>query len=287
MNAFSRFFGFVLITFLCYNIDAQVISGSLGDFQMDETELYTMTKQMSQFISRFNYEEDQYGTKIDPKSPDYHNAAKRKTVLPLLFDMENPRTAGSLRDFFVDDLTKNNSQFFQFLGGKWYSEVSAKFIWKGNTVDVSLIMAIEKEGLGSKWVISNVFFNEFQQYFPQGELAEKEKHFLHPMSHELDFMNIYKAFNDPQIIDYYASTDYQPDYLTLFFYEIKKGNLKFDHVENVKFHVLQINNWYFEVSWFNRTGYNSGWLISNLMYINEEERQTLLKIYQPSIQQTK
>ncbi len=287
MKVLSRFFGVLLILASAYRIDAQFIAGSLGDFQMDETELYTMTKQMSQFISRFNYEEDQYGTKINPNNPDYHNADKRKTVLPLLFDMENPRTAGSLRDFFVDDLTKNNSQFFQFLGGKWFSEVSAKFIWKGNTVDVSLIMAIEKEGLGSKWVISNVFFNEFQQYFPQGELAEKEKHFLHPMSHELDFMNIYKAFNNPQIIDYYASTNYRPDYLTLFFYEIKKGNLKFDHVESVKFHVLQIDNWYFEVSWFNRAGYNSGWLISNLMYINEEERQTLLKIYQPSIQQTK
>lgn len=287
MKGFSRFFGFVLITVLCYSIDAQVIGGSLGDFQMDETELYTMTKQMSQFISRFNYEEDQYGNKIDPKNPDYHNVAKRKTVLPLLFDMDNPRTAGSLRDYFVEDLTQKNSQYLQFLGGKWYSEVSAKFIWNGKTVDISLIMAIEKDGLGSKWVISNVFFSEFQKYFPQGELAEREKHFLHPMSHELDFMNIYKAFNDPQIIDYYASTNYQPDYLTLFFYEIKRGNLKFDHVDSVKFHILQIDNWYFEVSWFNRSGYNSGWLISNLVYVNNKEKETLLKIYQPTIQQIK
>ena len=112
-------------------------------------------------------------------------------------------------------------------------------------------------------------------------MAEREKHFLHPMSHELDFMNIYKIFNDPQVIEYYASTSYQPDYLTLFFYEIKQGNLKFDHVENVKFHVFQIKNWYFEVSWFNRSGYNSGWLISNLVYLKDEEKEALLKLYQP------
>ena len=270
----------VLMLALCFKVDAQVI-GNLGDVQVDEREFYTMTKQMGQFIHRFNYEEDQYGNRLYPNDKDYRSAAKRKDAIALLFDLENPRTSGTLRDYFIEDLTKNN-QFMEFLGGNWYSEISAKFKWKGQVVDISLIMALEKDGLGSKWVITNVFFSEFQKYFPQGELAEREKHFLHPMSHELDFMNIYKIFNDPQTVEYYASTDYHPDYLTLFFYEIKQGNLKFDHVESVKFHVFQIKNWYFEVSWFNRSGYNSGWLISNLVYIKENEKEALLKIYQPN-----
>ena len=270
----------VLMLALCFKVDAQ-ITGNLGDVQVDEREFYTMTKQMGQFINRFNYEEDPYGKKLSPNDKDYRNPQKRKDALALLFDLNNPRTSGSLRDFFVEDLTKNNNQFMEFLGGNWFSEVSAKFKWKGQEVDISLIMALEKEGLGSKWVISNVFFSEFQKYFPQGERAEREKHFLHPMSHELDFMNIYKIFNDPQVVEYYASTEFQPDYLTLFFYEIKQGNLKFDHVESVKFHVFQIKNWYYEVSWFNRSGYNSGWLISNLVYLKDNEKEALLKIYQP------
>ena len=271
----------VILLALCFKANAQVL-GNLGDVQVDEREFYTMTKQMGQFINRFNYEEDQYGKKLSVNDKDYRNAKKRKDALALLFDLENPRTSGSLRDFFIEDLTKNNNQFMEFLGGNWFSEVSAKFKWKGKDVDISLIMTLEKDGLGSKWVITNVFFSEFQKYFPQGEMAEREKHFLHPMSHELDFMNIYKIFNDPQTVEYYASTDYHPDYLTLFFYEIKQGNLKFDHVESVKFHVFQIKNWYFEVSWFNRSGYNSGWLISNLVYIKENEKEALLKIYQPN-----
>lgn len=271
----------VLMLALCFKVDAQVI-GNLGDVQVDEREFYTMTKQMGQFIHRFNYEEDQYGNRLYPGDKDYRNAAKRKDAIALLFDLENPRTSGTLRNYFIDDLTKNNNQFMEFLGGDWYSEISAKFKWKGQMVDISMIMALEKDGLGSKWVITNVFFSEFQKYFPQGELAEREKHFLHPMSHELDFMNIYKIFNDPQTVEYYASTDYHPDYLTLFFYEIKQGNLKFDHVESVKFHVFQIKNWYFEVSWLNRSGYNSGWLISNLIYLKENEKEALIKIYQPN-----
>lgn len=269
----------VFMLALCFTAKAQVI-GDLGDVQMDERELYTMTKQMGQFIHRFNYEEDQYGKRLYPTDQDYRSTEKRRNVLPLLFDLENPRTSGDHRNYFIEDLIKNN-QYFEFLGGEWYSEVSAKFKWKGKEVDVSMILTLEQDRDGSKWVVTNVFFSEFQKLFPQGELTDKEKHFLHPMSHELDFMNIYKIFNDTQIIEYYASNEYHPDYLTLFFYEIKLGNLKFDRVESVKFHVFQIQNWYFEVSWFNRSGYNSGWLISNLHYLKQEEKEALIKLYQP------
>lgn len=275
----------LFVALICVNVLKSQTYSNLGDVQTDERGLYTMTKQMSQFMSRFNYEEDQYGNKIHPDSADYRNKENRKIILPLLFDMENPRTNGSLRDFFIDDLTKDDSNYFEFLGGKWYSEVSATFKWKGQSVDISMIFAIEKENLGSKWVLTNVFFSEFSKLFPKGDIAEQQKHFLHPMSHELDFMNIYKVFKTPECIEYYASESYSTDYLSIFFYEIKQGNLVFEKVNNEKFHVFQIDNWYFEVSWFNRAGYNTGWLISNLVYLKDEEKNELLKYYQPNINQ--
>ena len=227
---------------------------TIGDFKMDETELYAMTKQMGQFMRRFNYEEDQFGFKLNPKDPNYR---------------------------FIEDVTKGDSTYMTFLGGNWFSEVSCTFKYNGKPVNVMLFLAVEKEGLGSKWVLTNVYFSEFNKLFPNGELAEKEKHFLHPMSHELDFMNIYKAFQHPEVIEYYASKEYYPDYLTLFFYEIKNGRLVFQQVDSVKFHVLQIKDWYFEVSWFNRSGMNSGWLMSNVVYMPEKEKTNLIKFYQP------
>ena len=282
MRKFFFIFAFVFLCLMIKTSNAQVYT-NLGDVQTDERAFYTMTKQMSQLMSRFNYEEDQYGKKIHTDSADYRNKEKRKTVLPLLFDNESPRTNGSLRDFFIADLTEKDSNYFEFLGGKWYSEVSATFKWKGKSVDVSMIFAIEQENLGSKWVLTNVYFAEFSKLFPKGDIAEQQKHFLHPMSHELDFMNIYKVFKTPECVEYYASESYSTDYLTLFFYEIKNGNLVFEKVNNEKFHVFQIDNWYFEVSWFNRSGYNTGWLISNLIFLKDDEKEELLKFYQPNI----
>ena len=254
---------------------------SIGDVQMDEANLYAMTKQMGQFIRRFNYEEDQFGNQINPNDPSYRNTEKRRQSMAILFDQQTYGSQPDLQRYFIEDVTANDSTFMTFLGGRWYSEVSAAFKYKGKNVSIIMILGVEKEGLGSKWVLNNIYFSEFNKLFPTGEIAEKEKHFLHPMSHELDFMNIYKIFKEPEVIEYYASKRFEPDYLTLFFYEIKKGNLVFQEVESVKFHVFQIKDWYFEVSWFNRMGSNSGWLISNLIYIPEKEKKDLIKFYEP------
>jgi len=269
-----------LVLALCFGI-LPMRAQSIGDVQMDEANLYAMTKQMGQFIRRFNYEEDQFGNQINPKDPSYRNTEKRRQSLAILFDQQTYGSQPDLQRYFIEDVTSNDSTFMTFLGGRWYSEVSASFKYKGKNVSIIMILGVEKEGLGSKWVLNNIYFSEFNKLFPTGEIAEREKHFLHPMSHELDFMNIYKIFKEPEVIEYYASKNFEPDYLTLFFYEIKKGNLVFQEVESVKFHVFQIKDWYFEVSWFNRMGSNSGWLISNLIYISEKEKKDLIKFYEP------
>ena len=271
----------LLVLLLLSSMAMPVLAQSIGNFQMDESNLYAMTKQMGQFIRRFNYEEDQFGYKINPKDPAYHNRQKRQQSLSILFDQETYGSQPDLQRFFIEDVTADDSTFMTFLGGRWYSEVSATFKYKGREVSLIMILGVEKEGLGSKWVLNNIYFSEFNKLFPTGEMAEKEKHFLHPMSHELDFMNIYKIFKEPEIIEYYASKNFEPDYLTLFFYEVKKGNLIFQNVDSVKFHVFQIKDWYFEVSWSNRNGSNAGWLISNLIYLPEKEKKDLIKFYEP------
>lgn len=277
-----RFRGIVfLLLLLLYGFSSSGQNRQLGNYILDETELYAMTKQMSQFFSRFNSEEDQFGKKHHPASANWRNNEIRRKILPLLFDQQNQRTAGRLRDYFLDDLTAGNGLYLEFLGGGWYAEVSSTFEFQGKQVPISLILKIQRSGLGSKWVLTSVYFSQFNKMFPVGEIAEKEKHFLHPMSHELDFMNIYKAFRQPDVIEYYASDDFYPNYLSIFFYEVKLGRMKFVRVESLKFHFFQIPNWYFEVSWFNRAGMNSGWLISNLIYIKEDEKKPLLKFYEP------
>lgn len=243
--------------------------------------LFTMNKQVNQFVRRFNMEEDQMGKRLSPGDKEYHNTALRRKLLPLMFDMQNPRTSGKLKTYFIDDVTNpNHPVYLNFLDKNWYAEVSATFRDnKGEEVNLILFLTVEKEGMGSKWIISNVYDTDFHALFPKETEAGHMKYFLHPQSHEIDFMNLNKALDDPKHIEYYAATDYHPDYLTLFFYLMKKGKLHFEQINSVKFHFLQIKNWYFELKYFNREDNNSGWLISDLKYISDKEKANIIRFY--------
>jgi hypothetical protein len=140
-------------------------------------------------------------------------------------------------------------------------------------------MKLEKQNLGYKWVFSNVYFDKFAKIFNHAGDTTNNKLILHPLSHEVDFMNINKVFRDEENIDYYLENRYVPDQLALFVDEVKSGNLKFESVNNVKFHFFQVPNWYFEVIYFNRNEMNSGWLISNLLHVTDIEKKELIRNY--------
>jgi hypothetical protein len=278
MNKLQKIFLGFLLLIISGQVPAQ--TGSFGNFSEDETVLYAMNKQVGQFIRRFNMEENPSGKRLSENDKNYHNNKLRKQMLPHMFDTYNPRTSGKLQQYFIDDVTdKNHPVYLEFLDKNWYAEVSATFTANGQEVNIILFLTLEKENLGSKWIISNVYYSYFPHLFPYTDDSVHQLYFLHPQSHELDFMNLHKALEDPAHIQLYASDDYRPDYLTLFFYQMKTGQLKFEHIDSVKFHFFQIKNWYFELSYFNRNDTNSGWLISNLKFVNEEDKKELIKSF--------
>jgi hypothetical protein len=264
-------FTFIVLCISSYHLQAQLV----GD-KDDESKLYAQTKQVNQFIRRFNGEEDEKGDRYYAKDKLYRNEKLRKKYLGILFDASNNGINNDLKVQFAKDvLDKAQPAILDFHGGNWFSEVHTTFTMNGKNQTVILFMELEKDHLGSKWVISRVHADMFDPYFKRD--TSKVGKFIHPLSHELDFMNLRKAFANSDSVVQFASKRYIPDHLSLFLYEIKRGNLKFKTVEEVKFHFFQINGWYFELSQFNRPGYNTGWLISNLVKVNNETEKNLLR----------
>ncbi len=264
------FLSFILV--VCHFSSAQNVSNYLGD----EKFMYAETKQVNQFFRRFNCEEDLSGKRIYEDNPDYQDPEKRQHYISLLFDDQNTDMDKSLKESFIRDVTESNPpKLLDFYGGRWFAEVHARFKYNGVSKTAVLFLGLEKENLGIKWVITNVYFYPFTKLFYTDSSATHK--FLHPMSHELDFMNLIKVFKDKKDVEYYFDEDYKPDFRTLFLYEVKSGELVFETVESVKFHFFQIKGWYFELSEFNRNSYNSGWLISNLTQIPEDQKDELLK----------
>ncbi len=265
-------FAIVFITLL-ENTSAQIIS---NNGQEDETTLYASTKQVNQFIRRFNGEEDLHGVRLYPKDKKYRDPSLRKSYLINLFDSENSNLKAQKDEFITCVNSSGKPQFFDFYGENWLAEVSSKFLYNGKEQDVVMFFKLEKETGGYKWSFANVYASFFEQEFNTSPPTETK--FIHPMSHEIDFMSLDKIFEfNHKQIEHYAYKNFAPDYLSLFFHEVKKGNLVYQSVTDVKFHNFQIENWYFEMQYFNRKGDNTGWLISNLIKIPEKDKASLIK----------
>jgi len=265
-----RFMVLLLIAFLP-SLHAQLVTD-----MDDESKLYAQTKQVNQFFRRFNGEEDEKGNRYYSYDKQYRSAKLRKKYLGILFDETNNGISPSLKTEFARRiLDDKDSGILDFHGQNWFAEVQAVFTMNGKDQPITLFMELERNHLGYKWVIQKVYANMFEVYFKRD--TSKVGQFLHPLSHELDFMNLRKAFLDKDSVNQFTGRQFIPDQLSVFLYEIKKGNLKFKSVTEVKFHFFQISGWYFELSEFNRPGYNTGWLISNLVKLNSEADKALLR----------
>jgi hypothetical protein len=263
----------LIIIFLSHSLHAQLV-----DEMDDESKLYAQNKQVNQFFRRFNGEEDEKGERYYPKDRQYRSEKLRRKYIGILFDASNAGIASDLKVQFAKEvLDKDKPAILNVHGGNWFSEVHTTFIMNGKDVPVTLFMELEKHHQGTRWVIGKVYADVFKPYFQRDTIMVGR--FLHPLSHELDFMNLRKAFSNKDSVNQFAVKKFVPDHLSVFLYEVKKGNLKFKTVNEVKFHFFQIDGWYFEVSQFNRSGYNTGWLISNLVKVKNESEKNLLRKY--------
>lgn len=265
---------------LLFIIFSAVIFGSVSEAQVvddylaDEKYLYAATKQVNQFFRRFNGEEDDKGLRYAPGDKQFRSPDIRRGYLSMIFDNETAGFPNDLKKSFIREVNgSSNPEYLDFHAPEWFAEVHATFKYNGRDENAILFLKLEKDGLGSKWVFDEAYFEPFARMFDID--TARNSFFLHPMSHEIDFMNLNKAFNNKEKLEDYADREYRPDYLSLVLYEIKKGNLQFRSVRNVKFHFFQIRDWYFEISDFNRKGYNKGWLISNLVKVDEDQKPTL------------
>jgi hypothetical protein len=264
---------FILFILLGFSpIQSQIVDDILGD----ESKFYAETKQVNQFFRRFNNEEAPDGVRYYKRDKEYRNPKTRDKYLDILFDSKNSAISPAIRrDFKADVLKPDSNIYLNFHANGWFAEVKTRFSYKGKDSFVTFFLELEQENLGYKWVITNVYFAPYSDILVDKK-ADNSK-FLHPLSHEIDFMNLIKVFNDQKYIDNYTIKSFQPDFLTLFLYEFKQGFFVFKYVEDLKFHFFQVPGWYFEVEQFVRPEYNSGWLISKLTKISPTEKAILLK----------
>ncbi|MFZ9045825.1 MAG: hypothetical protein ACO2ZZ_08155 [Cyclobacteriaceae bacterium] len=245
-------------------------NGSNGD----EEVFLASTKQVNQFFRRFNGEEDPSGNKYLISDKKFRSFKIRKAYLPLLIDPAVAKGQESLIDDFYETVNdKKQPYYLDNHKDDWTAEVNCSFSYKGQQEDVALLMKLQPQGQGYEWVIEDVDAGFISSRFEKDN--SESKPFIHPMSHELDFMNLNKAFRKANNPESYTLDNFRPDPLSVFLYEMKMGELKFNSVRSVRFHFFSTPGWYFEISEYNRPGLPSGWLISNLVRATDDQKDQI------------
>lgn len=241
----------------------------------DESDFYAETKQVNQFFRRFNAEETLKGDRLYLGDIGYRDLDTRKKYIELLFDKKNTLMTRDVKFDFISDVCEGDTAFWlEFHGGQWFAEVSTLFSYNGRSIPVTLYMEIEQAAVGSKWVIQRAYSSFFDSLYSK-TIPVGTDSFLHPLSHEIEFMNLGKAFKSQGSLSPFLAKTRNPDHLTLLLQGWENRKVRFELVEEVVFHFFQVPGWYFEVSHFNRSSYNKGWLISKLTQIEEDKKPVL------------
>jgi hypothetical protein len=240
----------------------------LADPQKEREQIFTARiKQFNEFVDRFNLKSDFNG---NPADSAFIAKMPRERMVHLLFDLKDPRIQNSGPDYskdyimtkeaFISDVVQNNLMLYKYSQGI-IAEAKSRVIFNGEPRKIRLFLIQETVGDDMvKWVL----------YSAKGDILDIFKadtsmvRFIPPSSNETDFINLKRALKDSDHLQYYAVKDYKPDNLTLFFSFIKTGMMKFEYVEEVVYHIIDIPGWYFKVKDFNRNELNSGWLITDV-----------------------
>jgi hypothetical protein len=234
-------------------------------------------KQIDEFFERFNNQQTLIKNYIAER--DHYTEVNREELIKNLFNGHSTTIrVGEVYKFIESVNNPQQPVVLSFYDDEWFARVKCSVLYQQKKRELVLVLRVQKEKDGaSKWVIHGVDADFFAT--PD---ARDPKASLNPISHGTDFLGLSKAFTDTENIKSYLPADYQEDQLSKLILELQNKRLSFVQVENISYHLLQINGWIVEVENFQRPEKNSGWLISKLIQADskakENYKQQILKL---------
>ena len=270
------------ITKFCLTIEFFYIIFSLfvtASFSQQTTEirLASRVKQLDEFFSRFNFITDILGNKIvgkDTAIVTINGVSKtltRRLQISALIDMMKNHKDSDAE--FINDIC-SNGYLLNFYDKDWYAVATCNVVYKGKDVLLNLILKNEVyPDNRSKWVITGADA-DFLNTIPD---PKDKNSIISPVSNDLNFQELSKAFSHPENLKQFFVQDFSLDPTSVFYALLQSKQLRFKGVKSIRYHFLQIKDWAFTVDFFNRSEGNSGWLLSDIISIKENEKNNYKK----------
>jgi hypothetical protein len=234
-------------------------------------------KHLDEFFERFDDEKNtMLRTYVQQKFPGI--VIDRVSLVNGLFNKTNAGLNASDQQHFSTQVTDSvHPVFLDFAGKDWYASTLCRFRYRGQPIDVKLVLKIQQVANGGmKWVIVSAS----SDLIKPGTVPDRSgpvtnpSRFLNPMSHATDFMNLSDVFEETEYIkDYLDSSFYKKPWAMGILRAVQQKQLQFVHVKKISYYFFQIEGWTFSVHNFPRRTSNSGWLINRLVKMSDAEKE--------------
>ena len=255
----------ISLLFWAIIMDAQ----SFGNLQ-DEMFDYQV-KGVGEFMARFNSDEH---LKFDMHLPD--SMSQRKKDILSVCNFEISRTIPDFENTinqFIKTIEDNNIKL-QFSDSTWFA--SGEFDVQYNKKQIKLNLLLTPHEARPRrfcWALIDVGGKDISQ------LADTTKWVgISPTDNELDFIELAgKSRTQRGNFPGFRKPGKDIDYLSSFVALVQAGVVTINHCDKITYYFLNVPNYIFTVENFIRESSNSGWLISSILPIDDNQKQSYLK----------
>lgn len=236
---------------------ASILSYAVQPIRLINQEQYlAQIKLVDEFMERFN----------NPTSPYL-----------LLIDGERYLNDSLFHHQFhqMIDTLKTTPISLSYAESGWYTTIHCTANSFHGYDTLQLILSVEPRGIDTyKWVIADVQGDMFNLWnYTNNDI------FIMPNQHEMDFMDLTGIINDAgSNIFSLTKTNAIPNRLSIFETLVYTQQLRLETITDLSFTFLQVPGFRFTIRYFPRESKNSGWLISEICPISDEEKKQLFKI---------
>lgn len=255
-----------IFLFILYTTTSLAQVKSIDSSDVINDILTLKVKQLDEFIGLFNNDDNLWAN----KQTNYDLPTERRGRLAFLLNHADSTLYNTTTEEFINyTCRESNNSMLNFTDDNWYAKLICSVKYENKTQDISLVLKVEGNNEdGYRWIIRGVDAPFIDMPLMKYDTVK----FIGPINHELDFIDLFKVFEDHENISQYANKDFEFDGLSIFFFLIKTEKLQYKKVKSIQYQFLQIKDWIFTVENFNRMWSNSGWLISSVLKISDTEK---------------
>lgn len=262
MKVFRVIIIITLLSLYSFTVAGQIVhTSNTGMEEWFQTDVTTI----SEFIERFN-------NSVENKE---NLPAKQQTKgLLSLFNRSSDFILAKQDTVinFVDNMLREK-RTLSFSDSSWYADVLSVIKYKGMQKDIRLILKTELVDKGIyRWAICGI--NGLTE---AGVIIPTSFGFIEPIDNELNFIGMDSRLQkDYQNAFGYKSADSKISQLSIFLYLLQDHQITIEFVDKIKYHFLNIPG-YVLILEHNTTPMNSGWLISDISVLSDNEKEAYEK----------